>query len=141
MGLFSRKNKKSEEKKEAENPNWNKDLKRNSGFDNEVEQQGFDFVENIDTKGVIATSGTNDGLSCDHEEITSDQVKILKSCVDENTAEELMKILNRTHKTRFKRDILNPLLDCEFLARTIPESPTSPRQKYRPTGKFIKPRS
>ncbi len=64
----------------------------------------------------------------------------MKKCKQENTADELMKILNRTHKTRFKNDILNPLIDCGFFERTIPEKPKSPKQKYRVTGKFAKVR-
>lgn len=141
MGLFSRNKNKNPEPEVVETPTWNKDLKRNTGFDSEVEQQGFDFQENIDTNSDSAILETKKGLSCNPAEITSDQVKILQSCGAENTAEELMKILGRSHKTRFKRDILNPLLNCDFLERTIPESPTSPKQKYRPTGKFVKPTS
>ena len=140
MGLFSRnkKTKVSATEEAFENPTWNKDLKRNASFEMEAEQQGFSFEENIDTNSVSEVSGTEQGLSCNPAEITPDQIKILSECSEENSAEELMKILDRTHKTRFKRDILNPLLECQFLERTIPDSPTSPKQKYRPTGKFVR---
>ena len=73
------------------------------------------------------------GLSRDH-------LKILKKCKDESTALELMKILKRTNKSKFKNTIINPLIDQNFLELTIPESPKSPSQKYRVTGKFVKRR-
>ncbi|SMN14959.1 ATP-dependent DNA helicase [uncultured Candidatus Thioglobus sp.] len=120
---------------------WNKDLKRNNSIANSSEQQGFDFKENTDTSVVIDTSSTKKGPSCNLEKISSDQVEILKKCKLESSAEELIKILKRTHKTRFKNDILNPLLGCEFFERTIPEKPKSPKQKYRLTSKFVRAKS
>ncbi len=115
---------------------WNKDLKLNNSISNLVEQQGFNFQENIDTEVFIDTSSTKNGLSCNIEKISADQVQVLRNCQLESSAEELMKILKRTHKTRFKNDILNPLLACHFFERTIPEKPKSPKQKYRLTLKF-----
>ncbi|SHN92662.1 hypothetical protein BHECKSOX_1196 [Bathymodiolus heckerae thiotrophic gill symbiont] len=119
----------------------NEELKRNNSITNSSEQQGFDFKENTVTPVVVDTSSTKNGLSCNSEKISSDQVEILKKCKLESSAEELMKILKRTHKTRFKNDILNPLLDCEFFERTIPEKPKSPKQKYRLTSKFVRAKS
>ncbi len=140
MGLFSRNNKNKKTEKNPENQDWNKDLKRNNIVEKIADQQGFDFGENPTYDNDKDTSLTKNGLSYDYEKISSDQVKVLKKCKQENTADELMKILNRTHKTRFKNDILNPLIDCGFFERTIPEKPKSPKQKYRVTGKFTKVR-
>lgn len=140
MGLFSRNNKNKKTEKNPENQDWNKDLKRNNIVEKIADQQGFDFGENPTYDNDKDTSLPKNGLSYDYEKISSDQVKVLKKCKQENTADELMKILNRTHKTRFKNDILNPLIDCGFFERTIPEKPKSPKQKYRVTGKFTKVR-
>ena len=52
-----------------------------------------------------------------------------------------MKILKRTNRTKFKHAIIEPLIDHSFLERTIPDSPKSPSQKYRLTGKFVRRRS
>ncbi|SMN11420.1 hypothetical protein SPBRAN_1692 [uncultured Candidatus Thioglobus sp.] len=49
-----------------------------------------------------------------------------------------MEILKRTNKTKFRQIILTPLIECGFFELTLPEKPTSPKQKYRTTGKFIK---
>ncbi|MDC3266252.1 hypothetical protein OAU67_02475, partial [Candidatus Thioglobus sp.] len=131
------KNKKQElDQKLDDKQGWNKDLKLNNSISNSAKQQGFIFEENIDATVVIDTSSTKKGLSCNIEEISSEQVQVLRNCQLESSAEELMKILKRTHKHRFKNDILNPLLDCHFFERTIPEKPKSPKQKYRLTSKF-----
>lgn len=135
MGLFS-KHKKNTQKFD-ENQDWRKYLKRNNALKNIVEQQGFDFKENIDTSNNLDIDCTKKGLSLNCAEISPNQIKILKQCKAESSADELMKILKRTHKTRFKNDILNPLLEHGFFERTIPEKPKSPKQKYRLSKQFV----
>lgn len=136
MAWFGKNKKQELDQKLDDKQGWNKDLKLNNSISNSAKQQGFIFEENIDTTVVIDTSSTKKGLSCNIEEISSEQVQVLRNCQLESSAEELMKILKRTHKHRFKNDILNPLLDCHFFERTIPEKPKSPKQKYRLTSKF-----
>ena len=108
---------------------WTKDIKRSKKIGQEVEQLSFMY----DSESHIDTMGTKQGLSRDH-------LIILKKCKNESTALELMKILKRTNKSKFKTAIINPLIDHKFLELTIPESPKSPSQKYRITGKFVKRR-
>ena len=108
---------------------WTKDIKRSKKIGQEVEQLSFMY----DSESHIDTMGTKQGLSRDH-------LIILKKCKNESTALELMKILKRTNKSKFKTAIINPLIDHKFLELTIPESPKSPSQKYRMTGKFVKRR-
>ena len=124
---------KKEESKEApeiiQSEDWTKDIKRSKKIGQEVEQLTFMY----DSESLIDTKGTKQGLSRDH-------LIILKKCKNESTALELMKILKRTNKSKFKTAIINPLIDHNFLELTIPESPKSPSQKYRTTGKFVKRR-
>ena len=124
---------KKEESKEApevtQSEDWTKDIKRSKKIGQEVEQLSFMY----DSDSHIETNGTKQGLSRDH-------LIILKKCNNESTALELMKILKRTNKSKFKTAIINPLIDHKFLELTIPESPKSPSQKYRITGKFVKRR-
>ena len=124
---------KKEESKEAQevtqSEDWTKDIKRSKKIGQEVEQLSFMY----DSDSHIKTKGTKQGLSRDH-------LIILKKCKNESTALELMKILKRTNKSKFKTAIINPLIDHNFLELTIPESPKSPSQKYRTTGKFVKRR-
>lgn len=136
MDWFKKSKQQKVEQNIEDNQVWSEELKRNNSISNSAEQQGFEFQKNIDTLQVIGTSGAKNGLSCELEKISSDQVQVLRNCQLESSADELMKILKRTHKTRFKNDILNPLLACQFFERTIPEKPKSPKQKYRLTRKF-----
>ena len=108
---------------------WTKDIKRSKKIGGEVEQLSFLYSSESNNE----TKGTKKGLSRDH-------LKILKKCKIESSALELMKILKRSNKSKFKTAIINPLLDQNFLELTIPDSPKSPSQKYRLTGKFVKKR-
>ena len=109
---------------------WTKDIKRSKKIGKEVEQLSFLYH----SESINEEIGTKKGLSRDH-------LKILKSCKEESTALELMKILNRTNKSKFKTAIINPLVDHNFLELTIPNSPKNPGQKYRLTGKFVRRRT
>ena len=108
---------------------WTKDIKRSKKIGEEVEQLSFLYSSESNNE----TKGTKKGLSRDH-------LPILKKCKIESSALELMKILKRSNKSKFKTAIINPLLDQNFLELTIPDSPKSPSQKYRLTGKFVKKR-
>jgi len=108
---------------------WTKDIKRSKKIGQEVEQLSFLYSSEKNNKDI----GTKKGLSRDH-------LQILKKCKIESSALELMKILKRSNKSKFKTAIINPLLDQNFLELTIPDSPKSPVQKYRLTGKFVKKR-
>jgi len=108
---------------------WTKDIKRSKKISQDVEQLSFLYSP----KGNNEVIGTKKGLSRDH-------LQILKKCKQESSALELMKILKRSNKSKFKTAIINPLLNYNFLELTIPDSPKSPSQKYRLTGKFVKKR-
>ena len=108
---------------------WTKDIKRSKKISQDVEQLSFLYSP----KGNNEVIGTKKGLSRDH-------LEILKKCKQESSALELMKILKRSNKSKFKTAIINPLLNYNFLELTIPDSPKSPSQKYRLTGKFVKKR-
>ncbi len=145
MGLFSRNKKSKSTEKNSKNSNWNKELKRNIINKTGATQQGFEFQENTVNISSKGTSRTKKGLSFNVEEITQDQIKILKNCAHENTAAELIKILNRTNKSKFKSTILKPLVSFGFFELTIPPTikdgkekwSTSPKLKYRLTGQFV----
>jgi hypothetical protein len=108
---------------------WTKDIKITKKIGEEVEQLSFLYSSESNNE----TKGTKKGLSRDH-------LQILKKCKIESSALELMKILKRSNKSKFKTAIINPLLDQNFIELTIPDSPKSPSQKYRLTGKFVKKR-
>ena len=108
---------------------WTKEIRRSQKIGQEVEQ--LSFIYDNDSNNLII--GTKEGLSWDH-------LKILKNCKNESSANELMEILNRTNKSKFKNIIINPLIENGFFELTNPDKPKSPTQKYRRTNKFVRPR-
>ena len=124
---------KKEESTEApvinQSEDWTKEIKRSQKIGQEVEQLSF-FNDNIND---ILKLGTKQGLSWDH-------LKILKNCKIESSAVELMEILNRTNKSKFKNTIINPLIENGYFELTNPDKPKSPMQKYRLTNKFVRRR-
>ena len=108
---------------------WTKEIKRSQKIGQEVEQLSFIY----DNKRDNLILGTKKGLSVDH-------LKILKNCKNESSAIELMEIIKRTNKSKFKNTIINPLVENGFLELTYPDKPKSPTQKYRLTSKFVRAR-
>ena len=108
---------------------WTKEIKRSQKISQEVEQ--LSFIYNSDKDTLIL--GTKKGLSKDH-------LKVLKNCKNESSAIELMDLLKRTNKSKFKNTIINPLVENGFFELTNPDKPKSPTQKYRLTSKFVRRR-
>lgn len=72
--------------------------------------------------------GTKSGLS-------RDQVEILRKSLSEQPITELMVLANRRNRTKFRDQVLRPLLEVGLLEMTIPDKPRSSKQKYRLTAK------
>ena len=49
-----------------------------------------------------------------------------------------MKIEGRSDRTKFRNQVLNPLLDAGVVEMTIPDKPRSSKQKYRLTTAGLK---
>ena len=62
------------------------------------------------------------------------QVEILRNCRTSKSILEIMANAGRRDRTKFRRQVMQPLLDAGWLAMTIPDKPTSSRQKYRLTA-------
>ena len=75
---------------------------------------------------VTTSVGTKSGPS-------RDQAAILHKCLEERAIGDLMAIADRSNRTKFRDQVLNPLLSAGLIEMTIPDKPTSPRQKYRLT--------
>ena len=72
--------------------------------------------------------GTKLGLS-------RDQVDIIRNCLTTNAIGELMQVTGRSNRTKFRNQILKPLMEAGWLEMTIPEKPRSSKQQYRLTAK------
>ena len=62
------------------------------------------------------------------------QVEILDKCREPTGLVELMAIAERKDRTKFRQQILNPLLADGLIEMTIPDKPRSSIQKYRLTA-------
>ena len=130
MFKFLKKEPKQQPVKNTQQDNdWTQEIKKNEVIGYNSEQLSFLYDDNSEKKAL----GTKQGLSKDY-------LKILKNCKEESSAVELMNILGRTNRTKFKLAIIYPLIDQGFMELTIPDKPKSPNQKYRTTNKFIKRR-
>ncbi|MCD4845372.1 MAG: DUF4062 domain-containing protein [Methanosarcinales archaeon] len=67
--------------------------------------------------------------------LSQHQVEILYKCLIDTGITELMKIAGRTDRTKFRNQVLNPLIKAGFLEMTVPNKPRSSKQKYRVTEK------
>ena len=63
------------------------------------------------------------------------QVAILRKCRDEQVLLDLMAVTGRSARTKFRRQVLNPLLDAGPIEMTIADKPRSSKQRYRLTQK------
>lgn len=63
------------------------------------------------------------------------QVKILEKCTEETALVDLMAIAGRTDRTKFRHQVLQPLLRDGLIEMTLPDKPRSSSQKYRITEK------
>jgi len=76
---------------------------------------------------VKAQVGTKSGPS-------RDQVNILRNCLDEKPIVDLMALRGRTNRTKFRDQVLKPLIDNGLIEMTIPDKPRSSKQRYRITA-------
>ncbi len=94
--------------------------------------------------GKVGTGGTaaaenQPGLGWDQVGIklalSRHQVEILRKCLADGKIADLMAIAERADRTKFRNQVLKPLLADNLLAMTIPDRPTSSNQRYRTTDK------
>ena len=59
----------------------------------------------------------------------------MQKCLYDSAISELMALAGRTNRTKFRDQVLNPLLSANIISMTIPDKPNSRLQKYRLTDK------
>lgn len=63
-----------------------------------------------------------------------DQVLILRNLAQDRGIAELMALLERSNRTKFRDQVLSPLVDAGLIEMAIPDKPQSSKQKYRLTA-------
>ncbi len=91
------------------------------------------------TKSFQRHVGTKSGLSEDYvwtmSGLSDDQVQILKSLHTKQGITDLMGIIRRANRTKFRNQVLAPLMAAGLVEMTIPDKPKSSKQQYRLTEK------
>ena len=60
-------------------------------------------------------------------------MQVLELAAKPRSLQELMEPSGRTNRTKFRDQVMAPLLKAGLVEMTIPDKPRSPRQRYRPT--------
>ena len=72
--------------------------------------------------------GTKLGLS-------RDQAQVLRICMEPCKLRELVAAAGRSNRTKFRDQVLNPLIAGGLVEMTLPGKPKSPKQQYRLTAR------
>jgi ATP-dependent DNA helicase RecG len=103
----------------------------------EFRQDGGQFVQTLwrpkalDLMPSAESQGTKSGTKLGP---SRDQVKILEKASSGAALADLMAVAKRTNRTKFRDQVIQPLLQDGWLEMTDPASPRSPQQKYRLTA-------
>jgi ATP-dependent DNA helicase RecG len=91
----------------------------------------------VGTKSGPSRPGTKLGPSRDQVgtklQPTDEQVRVLAAAREPQPIPVLMQACDRSNRTKFRNQVLQPLLDAGLLAMTVPDKPRSSKQKYRTT--------
>ena len=83
----------------------------------------------------IYQEGTKLGLSWDQDNnphnLTNEQLQVVELIEGECSIQELMDGIGRSNRSKFRDQVLKPLLELDIIEMTLPDKPTSPKQKYR----------
>jgi ATP-dependent DNA helicase RecG len=66
--------------------------------------------------------------------LSGHQVTVLAAAVDAQPVAALIERCGRTDRTKFRNQVLRPLLEAGLLEMTVPDKPRSSRQRYRTTA-------
>ena len=66
--------------------------------------------------------------------LSRDQVKIIDKVKKSQGITELMAVTGRKNRTKFRDQVLRPLINTGLVEMTIPDKPRSSKQKYRLTS-------
>lgn len=103
-----------------------KDACDKAGCRVEFETPDDGFVVVFYRYGTQKLSGTAQKTAQKEERINA----LLEYCKEPRDRDEMMKFLGIKHRTTFRSDYLNPLLDEGKIVMTIPDKPRSKNQKF-----------
>lgn len=87
------------------------------------------FRDQVGTESVVDGEQVESRLSLQPEQVT-----LLSRMAGEHTAPELMTFVGRSNRSKFREQVLAPLLVLGVVEMTIPDKPNSSKQRYRLTA-------
>ena len=95
----------------------------------------FPFEESLiggQTGGQTTLTGQDAGQATmqDTMHATMQAEKVLQFCTEPRSRNEIQSFLDLKNRDYFRKDILNPLIKEGKLVLTLPDKPTSPKQRY-----------
>lgn len=90
------------------------------------------FVEGDVFKTIIplGSEATNQATNQATDQADSETERILEFCRVPRSRDEIQEFMNFKNRGYFRTKILSPLIKGGLLKLTIPDKPTSPKQKY-----------
>jgi len=74
---------------------------------------------------------TNTNLTTTEATVKDSKTQLLiQYCREPRTSQEIINYLKLSNKEYFRKEILRPLIESNIIMLTIPDKPTSPKQKY-----------
>jgi ATP-dependent DNA helicase RecG len=103
------------------------------------EQAGVVAVTFRATVGPEVAKGPSWDQAATKPGLSRDQAQVLEMAATPRSLQELMEPSGRTNRTKFRDQVLSPLLEAGLIEMTIPDKPRSPHQRYRttPAGKQL----
>jgi predicted HTH transcriptional regulator len=82
-------------------------------------------------EGYYSAREASDQVSDQASDQVSDQAdRLLNYCQQPRTITEIMAFLGVKHRSYFRKNVLNPLIEAKRLSLTLPDKPSSPKQQY-----------
>lgn len=78
----------------------------------------------------VTNQATDQVTNQDTDQVEDETKKLLEFCKVPRTREEMQIFMNLNNRGYFRTNILNPLIKGGLLKLTLPDKPTSPKQKY-----------
>ena len=67
-------------------------------------------------------------------EFTDEMIQLMKFCKEKRSFQAMLEYMGWKDRTKFRRRFISPLLEKGIIERTIPEKPSSSKQRYHVTN-------
>ena len=101
----------------------------------EYREDGLSFVTVLKRKQAAAHPASTMQAPCKYHASIMQVKKALEFCLSPQKRGDIQQHLDLKNRDHFRKTILNPMVEEELLALTVPDKPKSPKQHYMTTDK------